>query len=103
MPGRQRVEMFANSDFLDLLRLMDANHIRYMVIGGSVPSVRDKGSVDTFAGHVTRISGGANHWQNLATCSRLALERRTRGLGAVGIGRVLRYNRGGIEDSRRRT
>jgi len=34
MPRGSRVSMFVNSDFSDLLRLFDANGVRYLVVGG---------------------------------------------------------------------
>ena len=34
MPGKSRATMFVNSDFSDLLRLFNANSVRYLVIGG---------------------------------------------------------------------
>jgi hypothetical protein len=34
MPGGCKVTMFVNSDFSDLLRIFNANKVRYLVIGG---------------------------------------------------------------------
>jgi predicted nucleotidyltransferase len=34
MPGKSKAMMFVNSDFSDLLRLFNANSVKYLIIGG---------------------------------------------------------------------